>query len=131
MQMITEQLCRDRQELIDLKRGPFQDQYTLGPILKLSAMGEERTCWTVKDEYEFHVKIVRKENLDPQEVYLFEYELSILKKLRHPNIMQILEIYEDEKNYFIVSEAVVGQDLYDWLLCKQNWSEKDVQSIVW
>ena len=71
-------------------------------------MGEERTCWTIKDEYEFHVKIIHKDSLDPQEVYLFEYELSILKQLRHQSIVQILEIYEDDKNYFIVSEAVVG-----------------------
>ena len=119
-------MLKDRDELIDLKKGQFQSQYKLGPILKLSTMGEERICLAIKDEYEFHVKIIRKDSLDPQEVYLFEYELSILKKMRHPNIVQILEIYEDQKNYFIVKEAVVGHDLLDWIASKQTYCEKDV-----
>lgn len=41
-------------------------------------------------------------------------------------MVQLIEIYEDEKNYFIVQEAVEGRDLYEVIMQKENISEKDV-----
>lgn len=34
----------------------------------------------------------------------FINEIEILKKLDHPNIIKIYETYEDEKNYYVVTE---------------------------
>lgn len=34
----------------------------------------------------------------------FINEIEILKKLDHPNIIKIYETYEDENNYYVVTE---------------------------
>ena len=40
-------------------------------------------------------------------------EIIILKNLDHPNIVKLYEFFEDEKNYYMVSEFCDQGDLYD------------------
>lgn len=37
----------------------------------------------------------------------FVNEMEILKKVDHPNIIKIFETYEDENNYYVVTEYIV------------------------
>lgn len=37
----------------------------------------------------------------------FVNEMEILKKVDHPNIIKIYETYEDENNYYVVTEYIV------------------------
>ncbi len=32
------------------------------------------------------------------------FEVSILKQLDHPNIAKLFELYQDENNYYLISE---------------------------
>jgi len=58
------------------------------------------------------MKIIPKENvLEGVDSSTVISEISILKKLDHPNIMKIYEFYEDEKNYYIISEFCDQGDL--------------------
>ena len=58
------------------------------------------------------MKIIPKENvLEGVDSKTVISEISILKKLDHPNIMKIYEFYEDEKNYYIISEFCDQGDL--------------------
>ena len=68
-------------------RGHFKDQYTLGPILSTCSLSELRICWTVEEELEYNVKILRKDALQESEVALFEAELLVIKGIRSPYII--------------------------------------------
>ena len=52
----------------------------------------------------FIAKVVAKSRLNRLERQFFQVELSVLKQLRHPGIAHVKEIFEDERNYFIVTE---------------------------
>ena len=41
----------------------------------------------------------------------------------HPNVVKIYEYYEDEKNYFIVTEACNGGELFDEIIDNGSFSE--------
>lgn len=42
-------------------------------------------------------------------------EMEILKKLDHPNIIKLFEVYISEDNYYIVMELCEGGSLLRWL----------------
>lgn len=60
----------------------------------------------------------------------FEAELSILRKLDHPNIMKIYEVFEDKINYYLVTELCQGVELFDTIQSKVQFSEHEAAQII-
>ena len=50
-------------------------------------------------------------------------ELDILSELDHPNILKVIEVYEDEKYVHIVTEYCCGGDLFDNLVRAGSFTE--------
>ena len=42
-------------------------------------------------------------------------EIEVLKMCQHPNIIKLLDIFENSDNYFIVIEYMEGKDLFDYI----------------
>lgn len=57
-------------------------------------------------------------------------ELSILKKTAHPKIMTVIEILEDDENFYIVSEILEGGELFDRLIEEKSFSEEKAALII-
>lgn len=51
--------------------------------------------------------------MSKEEEESFKYEIGILKKLDHPNILKLYEVFQDDKRYFIVTELCKGGELFD------------------
>jgi calcium-dependent protein kinase len=47
---------------------------------------------------------MKKLYMTPRSMAWFHNEIEILKRLDHPNIIKLFEIYEDEKHYYLVQE---------------------------
>lgn len=56
------------------------------------------------------VKMVSKASLSKQDSELLLKELALLKEIDHPNILKILEHYEDEQHHFFVTEYEGGRE---------------------
>lgn len=56
--------------------------------------------------------------------------MSILRKLDHPNIMKIHEVFEDKINYYLVTELCQGVELFDTIQCKVQFSEYEAAEII-
>ena len=50
-------------------------------------------------------------------------ELSILSEKSHPRIMRIIELVEDDENYYIVSELLKGGELFKRLISLRTFTE--------
>lgn len=57
-------------------------------------------------------------------------ELSILRKLNHPNIVYLKSFYEDMDNYYLVMEFVPGGDLMDFVAANGAIGEDACQVIT-
>ena len=73
-------------------------------------------------------KILQKSQSKKDEK-LFELllsEINILSKVDSPNVMKVIEIFESQKYYYIVTELLKGPTLIDFLLNtpKRGISEK-------
>jgi len=58
-------------------------------------------------------------------------EVSLLRKLDHPSLLKIYEIYEDESNVFMVFELFYGKDLKTKLNDYVCLDEKSISDILW
>eukprot|EP00828_Plagiopyla_frontata_P041177 TRINITY_DN5784_c0_g1_i2.p3 TRINITY_DN5784_c0_g1~~TRINITY_DN5784_c0_g1_i2.p3 ORF type:complete len:139 (-),score=15.32 TRINITY_DN5784_c0_g1_i2:446-862(-) len=57
-------------------------------------------------------------------------EVEILKSLDHPNIIKIFDFYEDEFNYYVITEICYGGELFDKIMADQAFSEKKAASYI-
>ena len=73
-----------------------------------------------------------KKEIEKQKIYieLLQNELSILGEKSHPNIIRIIDLMEDEKNYYVVSELVNGGELFKRLTKLVKFTETQAADIV-
>ena len=77
------------------------------------------------------MKIVNKAKVqfNPILAKLMEQELEVLAKTDHPNIVRHLELYEDDVNFYTVSEIVSGGELCDYLK-EKRFSERQAVNVI-
>ena len=68
-------------------------------------MAEVRLCVSKSTKMERAVKIYAKSLLkDEKSKRRFANEIEIQKKLDHPNIVKLFEVFEDKLNFYLVEE---------------------------
>ena len=50
--------------------------------------------------------------------------------LDHPSIVKMYEFFEDRKNYYIVMDVCKGGELFDDIVNKGRFSEKDAAVLL-
>jgi len=56
--------------------------------------------------------------------------LCILGEKSHPNLIRIVDLIEDDKNYYVVSEVVKGGELFKRLAKVNNFTECQAGDII-
>ncbi len=56
------------------------------------------------DSADFACKVIQKEKLGPKKMEMVDIEVSILRTVDHPNIIKLVEIYENNDNVYLVME---------------------------
>ncbi|KAH9286560.1 Calcium/calmodulin-dependent protein kinase type 1 [Echinococcus granulosus] len=57
-------------------------------------------------------------------------EISVLRRLSHPNIVQLIDAFEDEDSYYLIMELVTGGELFDRIVDKGSFTEKDASDLI-
>lgn len=52
-------------------------------------------------------------------------EIHILKLIRHPNIIQLYEIIETERQLYLIMEYASGGELFDYIVTKGRVKEPE------
>lgn len=50
------------------------------------------------------MKTIKKNSIIKEEEDKLFSEMNILKNLDHPNILRLIELFQDSKNYYLVTE---------------------------
>lgn len=56
-------------------------------------------------------------------------EVDIMRRLKHPNIIQFVEVYEDVDHLMMVMEYCPGKELFDVILARKHFREDDARPI--
>ncbi len=67
------------------------------------------------------IKILEKDKiLDQADVERVTREIHILKIVRHPNVIQLYEIIETNRQLFLIMEYASGGELFDYIVKKKR-----------
>ncbi|XP_012277318.1 calcium/calmodulin-dependent protein kinase type 1-like isoform X2 [Orussus abietinus] len=114
----------------DEKSPSVDDKYVLKELLGTGAFSEVRLAESKeKPGQMFAVKIIDKKALKGKEDSL-ENEIKVLRRLTHPNIVQLLETFEDKHKVYLVMELVTGGELFDRIVEKGSYTEKDASGLI-
>ena len=110
--------------------GKLRDFYKIGKMLGSGAFGEVRMCVHRESGSQRAVKVLRKSQMDAEEEKMLFNEINILKQLDHPNIIKMYEFFQDEKRYYIITELCKGGELFDEIIARGKFSEKDAAVLM-
>ena len=80
---------------------------------------------------EVAIKIINKAKLSAEDLGLAKREIEILKLCQHPNIIRLLDTFENPDYIYIVMELLRGGDLYEYISKRQfRLSESRVRNII-
>ena len=101
----------NKEEFVGKMAGKLEDKYQ---IIKEIGSGGFSRCLLVKNKttgLQFACKELPKKNLSDYEGLMREVNLMI--KLDHPNIIKLYEVYENDKNIYLIMELCTGGELFD------------------
>ena len=75
------------------------------------------------------IKIFEREKMNSELETKFANEVAILKRLDHPNIIRLYEVFESEKHFLMVMEYASGGDLLQYVKKKKRLDEQQAKSI--
>uniref|UniRef100_A0A1A8ITV1 Serine/threonine-protein kinase DCLK2 n=1 Tax=Nothobranchius kuhntae TaxID=321403 RepID=A0A1A8ITV1_NOTKU len=78
---------------------------------------------------EFALKIIDKAKCSGKE-HLIENEVAVLRKVKHPNIIMLIEEVDTLSELYLVMELVKGGDLFDAITSLAKYTEKDASTMV-
>jgi len=98
--------------LVGERSGSIYNDYTvINPAIGRGAYGEVKKAIHRVTGLVRAVKIISKSS-SPLELKKLKHEVDILKRLDHPNIIKVLEFYQDPRFFYIVTELCTGKELF-------------------
>jgi len=76
------------------------------------------------------VKIIDKIKIGKEKKEMLDREVDILRRLQHPHIISVVEIFETDKFLYLVMELASGGELFDEIVKVGKYSEKDAARFV-
>ncbi|XP_027693004.1 caM kinase-like vesicle-associated protein [Vombatus ursinus] len=105
------------------------DRYDLGQVIKTEEFCE---IFRAKDKAtgKLHTckKFLKRDGRKVRKAA--KNEIIILKMVKHPNILQLVDVFVTRKEYFIFLELATGREVFDWILDQGYYSERDTSNVV-
>ncbi|KAK8791025.1 hypothetical protein WA158_005656 [Blastocystis sp. Blastoise] len=77
------------------------------------------------------IKVIIKRGMSEDDQTSLFREVSIMNRLRnHPNVIQLKGFYQDNDFFYIVQELAEGGELFDAIINKNYYSEREAQRVV-
>jgi len=124
--------------ILDHRTDSIFNKYDLGEqIGQPGQFGRARKCIRKSDGEQFAAKVIGKTRFrykaDCELVFQdLRDEIAILKALDHPNIVKLVEVFEDRKNLYLIMELCTGGELYDRIVesAEQHYGEEQAMKVV-
>ncbi|CAG9316619.1 unnamed protein product [Blepharisma stoltei] len=109
----------------------FNNVYRLGQLISSGPLVMLHACFNRETSLKRVVKIYRKDLITNEaSKFAIEQEISILKSLDHPNIVRMLEFFEEVKRIYLVMEYCKGGDLFTELLSRPSFDEQKSAQVM-
>jgi calcium-dependent protein kinase len=134
-----DQASKKRTLMIGGLTPPFEEDFELGRQLgDAGQYGTTYQCTRVKDGESFAVKVLPKnrfyripEKLRVRYYRTMQTEIEVLQMLgKHPNIIKLVNVYEDKPYVRLVMEECTGGELFGRIVKRERYTEADAAPII-
>lgn len=116
----------------------FEEDYTLGPLLGTGSTSTCHLCYrkrptSHRSQSTFACKIIDKNIINDKYKGLleqFEMEITLLKALRHPNIIHLEDVFHSSTRIHMVMEYMQGGELFDYIVKRGYLNELEASGLV-
>ncbi|XP_056132915.1 calcium/calmodulin-dependent protein kinase type IV-like [Lampris incognitus] len=103
-----------------------EDLYQMGSELGRGATSVVFRCEEKQTQKPYAAKVLKK-TIDKK---IVRTEIGVLLRLSHPNIIRLKEIFETETDIALVLELVTGGELFDRIVERGYYSERDAAHVI-
>lgn len=110
----------------------MSSDYHLGKVLGRGQFGTTRLAESKKEAKTFACKSIAKRKLTcPEDIEDVQREVQIMHHLKgHPNITYLRDTFEDRQNVHLVMDLCGGGELFDAIVKRGSYSEKDAAELI-
>jgi len=113
------------------KKPRIEDVYEFGPTIGQGAFSIVREATNKETNEKVAIKQIAKQHITSADMKRLTTEIEIMKKLKHSNIIQLIDVYDNAPDHlYLVMELVKGGELFDKIVDRGQYSEKDACNIV-
>ncbi|XP_049916285.1 serine/threonine-protein kinase DCLK1-like isoform X1 [Epinephelus moara] len=105
------------------------ERYKVGKTLGDGNFAVVRECVERSTGREYALKIISKDKCRGKE-HMIQSEVSILRRVKHPNIVLLIEEMDTYNELYLVMELVKGGDLFDAITSSNKYTERDASSML-
>ncbi|XP_055765793.1 serine/threonine-protein kinase DCLK2-like isoform X3 [Salvelinus fontinalis] len=105
------------------------DKYKVGKVIGDGNFAVVKDCVERSTGKEYALKIIDKAKCSGKE-HLIENEVAVLRRVKHPNIIQLIDEVDTPTELYLVMELVKGGDLFDAITSSTKYTERDASVMV-
>lgn len=109
------------------KKKLFEEVYEIGPKIHRGSMAVVKVCTHRESNTKYAVKIIKRD-IKTDEAVL--HEVAIMNHLNHPNLVGVVDFFEEDDNYYIIMELMEGGDVFDRIVAMTSYTEKDARDLA-
>lgn len=109
----------------------FSEVYELGEEIGQGAFSTVRLGINRQTKEKCAVKCISKQRIPPEDEAALKQEVIILRALNHPNILKCYGFFDENEFYYLVMEYMAGGELFDRIVQKTFYSEKEARDVVY
>uniref|UniRef100_A0A7N8YCY1 Serine/threonine-protein kinase DCLK2 n=1 Tax=Mastacembelus armatus TaxID=205130 RepID=A0A7N8YCY1_9TELE len=114
----------------NLPASTISEKYKVGKVIGDGNFAVVKECVEKSTGKEFALKIIDKAKCSGKE-HLIENEVAVLRKVKHPNIIMLIEEVDTPSELYLVMELVKGGDLFDAITSSAKYTERDASIMVY
>lgn len=77
----------------------------------------------------YAIKIVTKSKLSIEDEQALKDEIQVLNELKHENIIQLYDVFDERSFIYLVTELMSGGELFDRIVSKAFYNEKEARDL--
>uniref|UniRef100_A0A8C8IHA4 Serine/threonine-protein kinase DCLK2 n=1 Tax=Oncorhynchus tshawytscha TaxID=74940 RepID=A0A8C8IHA4_ONCTS len=106
------------------------ERYKVGRTLGDGTFAVVKECVERCTGREYALKIINKGKCRGKE-HMIQNEVSILRRVKHPNIVLLIEEMDTYSELYLVMELVKGGDLFDAITSSNKYTERDASGMLY
>ena len=116
----------------EIQQDTFRDRYELVTKIRKGSFATVWECHHKVTKEKFAVKVIKRAGLSADDDEAVLNEVTIMQSLsRHGKyVVQLCDFYEEKEHFFLVMEYMAGGDVFDQIVERTSYTEKDARDLV-